>query len=96
LNDRQAQSATKSNRRKKIGAAAHTTETAARDDGIPEAQSTTQAMFGVERMLATVRANLDQPAEVMQATLLDAVRRFVGKAPQFDDMTVLFAVRGPM
>ena len=64
-------------------------------DGITEAQSATEAMFGAERMLATVRSNLSQPAQVMQANLMGAVHRFTGPAPQFDDMTVLFAVRNP-
>ncbi len=62
-------------------------------DGVTEAQDLRRRLFGTDRMLATAQAQLGQSAPAMQTALLEAVRQFVGDAPQFDDITLLIAMR---
>ena len=62
-------------------------------DGITEAQDEHEMFFGEERLLQAVRSNLGCSAEDMQAALLAEVERFVGKAPQYDDITLMVAAR---
>ena len=58
-------------------------------DGVPEATNADNELFGMER---TVKAlNVDpnrRPKELLQG-VAEAVREFVGDAPQFDDLTML-------
>ena len=58
-------------------------------DGVPEATDAEGNMFGTQRLLET----LNRPSDCSAMALLDAVRtdveRFVGEAPQFDDLTML-------
>ena len=58
-------------------------------DGIPEANDASEALFGVERMIAALRdSEDDSPAQVLEG-VQSAVAAFVGDAPQFDDLTML-------
>jgi serine phosphatase RsbU (regulator of sigma subunit) len=41
----------------------------------------------------TVQNCLDQPAAEVQSAILAEVRRFVGEAPQFDDITLIVLKR---
>src|SRR5262249_39047218 len=64
-------------------------------DGITEAQNGNGELFEVERLLHTVENCGERTAEAVQAAILAAVERFVGDAPQFDDLTLLGVVRDP-
>ncbi|MBO7253019.1 MAG: PP2C family protein-serine/threonine phosphatase [Oscillospiraceae bacterium] len=58
-------------------------------DGVPEATDENNNMFGTERLLEVLNA----AGDVCTKDLLEAVRTgvegFVGKAPQFDDLTMM-------
>lgn len=58
-------------------------------DGVPEATDSHNELYGPERMVEALNANLSAEP----AALLPAVKRsidaFVGEAPQFDDITML-------
>jgi DNA-binding NarL/FixJ family response regulator/serine phosphatase RsbU (regulator of sigma subunit) len=62
-------------------------------DGITEAQDEHETFFGEERLLQAIRASLGRSARDMQTVLTAEVERFVGEAPQYDDITLLVAVR---
>jgi serine phosphatase RsbU (regulator of sigma subunit) len=64
-------------------------------DGVTEAQDGEGSFFGPQRLLETASANLGRAAEAVQESVLAEVQRFVGDAPQFDDITVMVAVRDP-
>jgi serine phosphatase RsbU (regulator of sigma subunit) len=65
-------------------------------DGVTEAQSAAGEMFGLPRLIAAAQAALGRPAEEMQQALLAGVHRFVGDAPQSDDLTLMLVARtGP-
>ena len=58
-------------------------------DGVPEATDAEGRLFGTDRMTEALRrAENGTPAEILGA-VDDAVRIFVGDAPQFDDLTML-------
>jgi sigma-B regulation protein RsbU (phosphoserine phosphatase) len=57
-------------------------------DGIPEAQAPNNSCFGIERTLAVVQANRDQPARVIVEALYRAARDFA-QGQQQDDITVV-------
>jgi sigma-B regulation protein RsbU (phosphoserine phosphatase) len=58
-------------------------------DGVSEAQDTTGAFFGIERIVATAVSLQQAPAPALTGGLLGAVRAFAGEAPQSDDITIL-------
>lgn len=62
-------------------------------DGLPDAHSGRQALFGRERVLQVVRANAKRTAPEVQEALVEAVNAFVGAEPQFDDLTLLLLKR---
>jgi sigma-B regulation protein RsbU (phosphoserine phosphatase) len=62
-------------------------------DGITEAQNTQEDFFDDKRLLEVVRTNIGRSAQEIQDAILDAVRSFVGRAPQADDITLLVLVR---
>jgi serine phosphatase RsbU (regulator of sigma subunit) len=58
-------------------------------DGVPEATDGDGNKFGIQKLLKTLNGASDYPARgLLEATYKD-VERFVGKAPQFDDLTML-------
>ena len=58
-------------------------------DGVPEATDKAEELFGTERTLdALNQAGARTPMEILEA-VDQAVSRFVGEAPQFDDLTML-------
>ena len=58
-------------------------------DGVPEATDSSQTLFGTERMLASLnRAGGASPRATLETVRAD-VDAFVGKAEQFDDLTML-------
>jgi serine phosphatase RsbU (regulator of sigma subunit) len=68
-------------------------------DGIVEARSPDESLFGVERVLQTVAANWHGSARQIVDHLYGAVRNFCGVTAQFNDMTAIIikadSSRGP-
>jgi sigma-B regulation protein RsbU (phosphoserine phosphatase) len=58
-------------------------------DGIEETSAPDGSLFGLERILDTVRANREQPARQIVQTLYETVRAFANQAPQLDDITAI-------
>jgi serine phosphatase RsbU (regulator of sigma subunit) len=58
-------------------------------DGVGDAQNDAGEEFGDERLLDIIRTSMDQPCEVIVNRVFDAIDRFAGNAPQFDDITIL-------
>ena len=63
-------------------------------DGITEAQDLQGLFFGDRSWLETVQANRGLSAQEVQDALVEDVFRFVGDAPQFDDIASIVIVRG--
>jgi sigma-B regulation protein RsbU (phosphoserine phosphatase) len=63
-------------------------------DGIVEASDREWRMFGWERLREVARAHRTEPAEELAGAIDDAVDRFAGDAPQFDDFTLVVVKRG--
>jgi sigma-B regulation protein RsbU (phosphoserine phosphatase) len=57
-------------------------------DGVTEAMNTNNDEYGEERMIQAVQAAPLNPADIVSAALAD-VRKFVGKAHQHDDITLV-------
>jgi NarL family two-component system response regulator LiaR len=64
-------------------------------DGVTEAHNPQAELFGSERLLAVVRANLNRSAQAIQAALLNAVHDFTEPASDIaqDDLTLMVMVR---
>ncbi|MBO6148291.1 MAG: SpoIIE family protein phosphatase [Lachnospiraceae bacterium] len=58
-------------------------------DGVNEAQGRSEEQFGMERMLDVLNANMEKGDRELLAAMREAVGKFVGDDPQFDDMTML-------
>lgn len=58
-------------------------------DGIMEAHSPDETLFGIERTLETVRTNWHRTARQIIDTLYSRVRTFCGATTQLDDMTAI-------
>ncbi|MCD8012826.1 MAG: PP2C family protein-serine/threonine phosphatase [Lachnospiraceae bacterium] len=66
-------------------------------DGVPEATNADNQMFGLERMRDSLNQNRALPPEQLLPAIKEATGRFVGEAPQFDDLTMLcLEYRRPM
>ena len=57
-------------------------------DGVAEATDASNTLYGTGRMLAALNARPGGP-EALLAAVRDDIDRFVGDAPQFDDITML-------
>ena len=65
-------------------------------DGVPEATNAKNELFGTERMLEALNRDPDAAPEEQLKAVRESVDKFVGEAPQFDDMTMLgFCYNGP-
>jgi sigma-B regulation protein RsbU (phosphoserine phosphatase) len=64
-------------------------------DGITDAEDREGVFFGQERLLAIAEANRARSAQDVQDALMAEVHKFVGDAPQFDDLTLMVVVRNP-
>ncbi|MEJ2208976.1 MAG: PP2C family protein-serine/threonine phosphatase [Anaerolineae bacterium] len=62
-------------------------------DGAIDARAPDGDTFGLERLLSTVQAHLGHPCTSIQAAVLDEIHRFVGRAPRFDDVTLMVVTR---
>jgi serine phosphatase RsbU (regulator of sigma subunit) len=58
-------------------------------DGVTEAIDSSSAMFSEERLRAVVKGSAGLPADGIVRAVREAVTAFCGKAPQFDDITIL-------
>jgi sigma-B regulation protein RsbU (phosphoserine phosphatase) len=58
-------------------------------DGVTEAQNEAGEDFGEARLCDIVRSSAGESADVVVARIFDAIDRFAGTAPQFDDITVM-------
>ena len=58
-------------------------------DGVPEATNTENELYGEERLLHFMNQNADGEATTLLPALKADIDRFVGEAPQFDDITML-------
>ena len=58
-------------------------------DGVPEATNAGNELYGTERMMAVLNDSLGLEPEQVLAKVKADVDRFVGNAPQFDDLTML-------
>ena len=58
-------------------------------DGIPDARDAGGAMFGEDRLVEVAQKAQGCTAREVQEALLDEVHGFVGKAPRFDDITLM-------
>ena len=58
-------------------------------DGIREAHNEKSEMFGMERFREVIKRHATEPAEAIQAAIIDALRIFKGNAPQEDDITLV-------
>ena len=58
-------------------------------DGVPEATDASDNMFGTDRLLETLNASSNATVKELLEAVHTGVESFVGKAPQFDDLTML-------
>ena len=58
-------------------------------DGVPEATDANEQMFGNDRMIEALRSAENKTPKEILATVRAAIDKFVGEAPQFDDLTML-------
>ncbi len=62
-------------------------------DGVTDAQNEHGAFFGQGRLLEIAQAHASFPAHEVRDALLQAVQAFTGEGSQFDDITLMVAVR---
>lgn len=58
-------------------------------DGVAEATDSTNTLYGTDRMLAALNRNCSLEPEKLLHQVKADIDRFVGEAPQFDDITML-------
>ena len=65
-------------------------------DGVPEAINTSEEQYGTGRMIVELNENKEVPMQEMLLSVKEDLDGFVGKADQFDDITMLgFRFNGP-
>jgi serine phosphatase RsbU (regulator of sigma subunit) len=62
-------------------------------DGVVEAQNEAGEFYDYDRLLQTVRADPGMDVNALQTCLLDSLQGFAGKAPQYDDITLMLVAR---
>ncbi|MGA2596746.1 MAG: SpoIIE family protein phosphatase [Bryobacteraceae bacterium] len=62
-------------------------------DGVTEAQSFSEDEFGLERLIACMRANAALPPAAIVDAVFKEIDAFTGEAPQFDDITIMIVKR---
>ena len=58
-------------------------------DGVPEATNIHNELFGTDRMIDALNANVGGTPQEILSEVRRAVDEFVGEAEQFDDLTML-------
>lgn len=64
-------------------------------DGLTEQRDTSGNQYGMQRMLACIKKNVEMSAERMRDAILYDVRQFAAGQPQADDITVVVAEYNP-
>ena len=65
-------------------------------DGVAEATDSNNQLYGTDRMIAALREKENESPEAILASVNRSIDAFVGRAPQFDDLTMLCVeYRGP-
>ena len=59
-------------------------------DGVTEATNSAVELFGERRLVETLNANKETESGEMLSAVKDSIDEFVGEAPQFDDITMLY------
>ena len=62
-------------------------------DGVTEANDISEREFSLERLIAVLKAHREQPAQEIVDFVIQELDRFVGDAPQFDDITLMVIKR---
>jgi sigma-B regulation protein RsbU (phosphoserine phosphatase) len=62
-------------------------------DGVTDAEDEQGMFFGADRLLASVRANVEPVAQDIEAAIMADIDAFVGDAPQRDDIALVVVVR---
>ncbi|MFN2168410.1 MAG: SpoIIE family protein phosphatase, partial [Anaerolineae bacterium] len=62
-------------------------------DGVIDAQARDGEFFGQERLLEVMQPVRGRTATQVEEMVLDAIHRFVGEAPRFDDLTLMVVAR---
>jgi len=62
-------------------------------DGIPDAQNEQAMFFEEDRLIEIAQDNLGLPAHELQNLILSEIQNFIGKTPQFDDITLMTLAR---
>jgi sigma-B regulation protein RsbU (phosphoserine phosphatase) len=62
-------------------------------DGVTEARNVQGEFYGERRLLESLRADLQRPARDIQQAVISDTNRFVGDAPQSDDIALAVIVR---
>jgi phosphoserine phosphatase RsbU/P len=62
-------------------------------DGVTEANDAAEQEFSLERFVAVLKAQRDRPASEIVSAVIQEIDSFVGKAPQFDDITLMVMKR---
>ena len=62
-------------------------------DGVSEAKRSDGEMFGKERLIQAVKSSREEPVQEINNLILAEISRFVGDAPQFDDISLLIVRR---
>ena len=58
-------------------------------DGVTEATNVNNELYGMERLLKALETNKDLPMNKLLPAIKADIDKFVGEAPQFDDITML-------
>jgi sigma-B regulation protein RsbU (phosphoserine phosphatase) len=62
-------------------------------DGVSEANDLDQNEFGMDRLVASIRATRGEPAAAIIDRIIADIDAFAGAAPQFDDITLMVVKR---
>ncbi len=58
-------------------------------DGVPEATDANKELYGTDRMLKALNSDPEADVHELLANVKSDVDKFVGEAPQFDDLTMM-------
>ncbi len=62
-------------------------------DGITDAANSDDQFYGLERFEEAIKTHREKPAKALRDALLGEVHAWMGRSPQFDDITLLVVER---